>query len=281
MISSRRPVVIGIADKQPTALRCAMHEAQRAGTSLQVVHAASIPVQSAEFYVGVDVFEDVKAAGQKVLDDAREFIEQEASSPPVAYVLSTAPAIETLERAAADAQLLVIGADDIPWYDRMLGGGVARHMAKHSACPVVVVPEVAYPASRKGGVVVTLDGDSTASGPLTYAFEQADMGGHELHVLHATPPATLTEDVQAIRANIGEVLAGWSEIYPDVRVIRAFIFDGAEEAIVNATAHAELVVVGRTSSRNASFALARPLAMQVLKRASCPVAIVPADYRGA
>lgn len=71
MISSRRPVVIGIADKQPTALRCAMHEAQRAGTSLQVVHAASIPVQSAEFYVGVDVFEDVKAAGQKVLDDAR------------------------------------------------------------------------------------------------------------------------------------------------------------------------------------------------------------------
>ncbi len=80
---------------------------------------------------------------------------------------------------------------------------------------------------------------------MTYAFEQASDRGHEQHILHATPPATLAADAEAIRANIAEVVAGWAETYPDVRVIRAFIVDGAEEAIAAASEHAELVVVGR------------------------------------
>jgi nucleotide-binding universal stress UspA family protein len=281
MTVSSRTVVVGIADKQPTALRFAMHEAIRLDARLQVVHAACLPAQGAEFYLGVDAFADVRAAGQQVLDDARDFISQEVSVPPVDYVLSTAPAVPTLDRVSSGAELLVIGADDLSWFDRMVGAGVARHLVNHAACPVVVVPEIAYPTASHGGVVVTLDGDTSAAGPLRYAFEQADARGRELHVLHATPPATLTEDVQAIRANIGEVLAGWSERYPEVRVLPAFVFDGTEQAIVDATSRAELVVIGRPRTRAVPFALVRPLAVQVLKRAACPVAIIPSDYRGA
>ena len=281
MNSPRRPVVIGIADKQPTALRFAVREALRSDATMLVVHAAGVPLQGVNAYLGAADIDALNAAGQKVLDDARELLDQEVAVPSVTYELSTSTVVETLEAATVDARLLVIGADDIPWYDRMLGGGVARHMARRAPCPVVVVPEIAYPAPPRGGVVVTLDGDTSATGPLTYAFEQARVRGHELHVLHATPPATLAADAEAIRANIAEVLAGWGEMYPDVRVIRAFIVDGAEQAIVAASAHAELVVVGRPHSRTLSFALTRPLAMQVLRRAGCPVAIVPSDYRGA
>ncbi|KRC65181.1 hypothetical protein ASE12_10635 [Aeromicrobium sp. Root236] len=281
MNSPRRPVVIGIADKQPTALRFALREALRSDVEMLVVHAAGVPLQGVNAYLSPADLDALHAAGQKVLDDARELLDQEVAVPSIAYELSTSTVVEALEAATVDAHLLVIGADDIPWYDRMLGGGVARHMARHAPCPVVVVPEIAYPAPPRGGVVVTLDGDTSATGPLTYAFEQALVRGHELHVLHATPPATLAADAEAIRANIAEVLAGWGEMYPDVRVIRAFIVDGAEQAIVAASAHAELVVVGRPHSRTLSFALTRPLAMQVLRRAGCPVAIVPSDYRGA
>ncbi|WP_188110660.1 universal stress protein [Aeromicrobium ginsengisoli] len=281
MNSVKSPVIIGLADKQPTALRFALREALRSGAKMRVVHAASIPVQAVYPYLGPVELDGIKAAGQKVLDDAREFLDQEVALPPVTFVLSIASAVDALQEAASGAQLLVIGADDIPWYDRMLGGGVARHMASHAPCPVVVVPEVAYPATPNGGVVVTLDGGTSAAGPLTYAFEQASARRHELHVLHATPPATLAADAEAIRANIAEVLAGWSETYPHVRVIRAFVVDGTESAIVAASAHAELIVVGRPHSKNVSFALTRPLAMQVLRRAGCPVAIVPSDYQGA
>ncbi|MEV7398380.1 universal stress protein [Aeromicrobium sp. NPDC092404] len=280
MTSSSRTVVVGVIDKQPTALRFAMREATRLGARLEVVHSASLPAQGPELYLGVDVFADVRAAGHQVLDDAKSFIEQEVAAPVADYVLSTAPAVETLERVSAGAELMVVGADDLPWYDRMLGGGVVRHLVKHAACPVVVVPEIAYPRAPRGGVVVTLDGDTSAAGPLRYAFEQADAHGHELHVLHATPPATLPRDVDAIRANVSEVLAGWSEAFPHVRVLPAFVFDGAGDAIVAATTHAELVVIGRPRSRAVPFALARPLSVQVLKQAACPVAIVAASYRG-
>ncbi|MEO6606532.1 MAG: universal stress protein [Aeromicrobium sp.] len=280
MKTTIKPVVVGIVDKQPSVLRFAMREAIRAGAPLRVVHAVSMPVQVAEFNVGIDAMSAAREGGQKLLDDAKHFIDKEAESPPVSYVLTTEPAIQALERESATARVLIIGADDLPWYDRMLGGAVAPHVTRHASCAVVVVPEISYPPTATGGVVVTLDGDTSASGPLGFAFEQADARDRTLQVLHAAPPATLTSDVEDIRVNIGAILAGWNESFPDVRVIPTFIFETPEQAIVDATENAELVVVGRPHNRTIAFALARPVAMQVLRRAQCPVAIVPADYQG-
>lgn len=280
MNHSATPIVVGIAGKQPTVLRFAVREALRAGTGLRVVHAASVPTHDVGTYVGAREFEDTKIRGQGVLDDAQEIIEQEASQPEVSYVLSVASANEALERASSDAQLLVIGADGVPWYDRVRDSGVIRHMTRHARCAIVVVPEIARPDPTVGGLVVALDGDTSPIGPLTYAFDQARARRHDLHVLHATSPATLAADSEAIRADLAELLAGYAQTHPDVRVSKAFIVDGTEQAIVSAGEQAELVVVGRSRSRNLSFALTRPLAMQVLRWAGCPVAIVPPDYQG-
>ncbi len=129
--------------------------------------------------------------------------------------------------------------------------------------------------------MIALDGDTPASGPLRFAFEQADARGDELHVLHAIPPATSQSDTQAIRANIGAVLAGWSETYPGVRVLLSFPVDEADDACVRATDRSELVMVGRPHRHGLPFALARPLAADVLRHARGPVAVIPADYRGA
>ncbi|WP_162891388.1 universal stress protein [Aeromicrobium sp. A1-2] len=280
-MTTTKPVVVGIKDKQPAALRFGLREARRAGVPVRVVHSAALPVQAAEFYTGYDAEDGVRMAGQQILDEARHFVEQEVAPPPVSYELSTGSAFDTLVRVSAGARLLVIGSDDLPWYERALGAAVAGHITRHADCVVVVVPEHAYPKQPVGGVVVTLDGDTSAAGPLRFAFEQADAAGHTLHVLHAAPPATLTADVQAIRVNIAEVLAGWAETYPDVRVMPAFVFDDTDDAIVEASQHAELVVVGRPHSRTVAYALSRPLATKVVGRAHCPVAIVPADYAGA
>lgn len=279
-MTTAKPVVVGIKDKQPAALRFGLQEARRAGVPMRVVHSSALPVQAAEFYTGYDAMDGARVAGQEILDEARHFIDQEVAPPPVSYELSTGPAIDTLVRVSVGARVLIIGSDDLPWYERALGTAVTGHVTRHADCVVIVVPEHGDPSPLIGGVVVTLDGDTSASGPLRYAFEQADAAGRTLHVLHATPPATLTEDVQAVRANIGEVLAGWSEIYPDVRVIPAFVFDAVEDVIVEATERAELVVVGRPHNRSVAFALARPVATRVARRANCPVAIVPSDYAG-
>ena len=276
---SGNSVVIGIGDKQPTALRFALAEAHRRGTALRVVHSSPVPAEA--FYVSADVLGEFREAGQKVLDDAQHFIDQEVSPVRTTYALTTAAPIEALEAAALEASTLVIGADNISWPDRLLGGAIASHVALHAACPVIVVPERSYPTPLGGGVVIALDGDTPATGPLRFAFEQADARGDELHVLHAIPPGTTRSDAEGIRANIGGVLAGWSDSYPGVRVLLSFPADEADDACVRATERSDLVVMGRPHRHSLPLPLARPLAAQVLRYAHGPVAVVPAEYRGA
>jgi nucleotide-binding universal stress UspA family protein len=277
---SNRPVVLGIADKQPTALRLAMQAARRRGVTLRVVHSAGVPAQAAELYANSDAIDAFRTAGQTVLDDARHFIEQQPSTPVIEYVLTTRGPVSALEAEASEAQLLVVGTDDIPWYDRLLGGAVAGYLATHAACPVIAVPENTYPSTTSGGVVVTLDGDTSASGSLNFAFEEAEVRGSRLYVLHAAPPGTMAADVEASRANISEVLAGWSAQHPNVRITTHFAIDEPDDACIRATQRAELVVVGRPRHRGIAFALARPVATQVLRHTHCPVAVVPANYAG-
>jgi nucleotide-binding universal stress UspA family protein len=274
-------VVVGIRDKQPTALRFALREARRTGGSLRVVHSAGFPIPSLEFLSGAGaVAENVRETGQNVLDDAKHFIDQEITAVSADYVLTDAAPIEALEAEARTARALVVGADDISWPDRLLGGAISEHLSGHAACPVIVVPERAYPTHLSAGVCVALDGDTSADGSLRFAYEQADARDNSLHVLHATPPGTQSKDMELIRANLAEVLAGWSTAYPGVRVMLSFPMADAEEACVSATERAELVVVGRPHGRGLPFSLARPLASRVIRRAHCPVAVVPSDYRG-
>src|SRR5215212_6063024 len=100
MKTTSTSVVVGIADKQPTALRFALREARRKGTGLRVVHSAGISTQAnvhAATYAAAALLDELRDAGQKVLDDARHFIEQEISPVAVTYVLTTDAPIEALE----------------------------------------------------------------------------------------------------------------------------------------------------------------------------------------
>ncbi len=277
-----RTVVVGIADKQPSVLAFAAREARFAQASLHVVHAAGHSTQDGDFLAGVAVTESMLKAGQVILDDAKKFLEEEIGvDQPVEIELSSADPVESLAGAASDAAMLVLGADDVPWYDRMLRTRISGHLALSAPCPVVIVPEVQYAPAVEGEVVVTLDGDTSAEGPLRFAFEQASARDSVLHVLHAVPPATMAGDVADLRANLAEVLADWRAQYPEVEVLEVVIVGDPKEVVVRATNAAELVVVGRPHGRSMPLALSRPLAWHVVSRGNCPVAVVPSSYRGA
>lgn len=273
-------VVVGVVDKQPSVLRFAAQEARLAGAHLQIVNAAGPAVETAAVYPELGILKSLRDVGQHIVDDARKFLNDELGIADAEFTVSDGVATEVLSRASAGAQMLVLGADDVPWYDRLIRTKVAGHLAMHARCPVVIVPEVAYPNSMEGDVVVTIDGDTSADGPLRFAFEQADARQGVLHVLHAVPPATLPSDVADLRANMSEVLAGWCEVFPDVQVMDAFAVGDPKDVVARATSGAELVVVGRPRARVMPFAISRPLALDVLRAANCPVAVVPADYRG-
>lgn len=280
MNAVNRPVVIGLADRQPWVLRCAVAEACATQSPLWIMHSTGLPPQMSDSYVEPLVLDDLQAAGQEILDDARRIVEEQAPGLDVEYVLTSVPPLQALESAADEARVMFLGADDVPWFDRLLRTAVAGQLARHAPCPVVVVPEQARSHQAEGDIVLTLDGDTPAEGPIHFAFEEASAHDRVLHVLHATPPGTPPSDLQEIRANIAEVFAVWRERYPDVTVLDAFTVGEPAAVVLRATERAALVVVGRPHGRLKSFAVSRPLASEVLRGSHSPVAVVPVSYPG-
>ena len=278
MHTNHFPVLIGVADKQPAAVKYAIAEAERLHRSLRVVHCWVLPTPASAMYVGAASLGDMRAEGQIVLDDAQSIVAELAGDLDAEYVMADGSPANVLVEEAKQAAALILGSDDVPWFDRLLGGEVAGHLARTAACPVVVVPERTVPGTGAGGVVVTIDGDTSADGPLRYAFEQADARHEPLHVLHAAPEAALRQDFENHRANVAEVVAGWAELYPDVQILRSTTEGAPVDECIEATSEASLVVIGRHHGHTVPFARVRPIALAVLRKAQCPMAVVPLDY---
>jgi nucleotide-binding universal stress UspA family protein len=277
-----KPVVVGITgDKQTNVLTYAVEEARRTGSVLRIVHSIAASPQVADYYAGYELLDTLRVEGQVVLDEARAFVEDNSTDVPAEYILDNKPPAVALKTLSTDARLLIVGSDDVPWFDRLVRGRVAGHVALHADCPVAVVPTTSVSAFHEGSIILTLDGETSADGPIRFAFEQAAQQETALVVLHVALPGTLAKDNQSAAANISEVMAGWSADYPDTTVIKTFIDGDPLETVRHATETAGLVVVGRPHTNLALVGVTHPLATLVLRHTHSPLAIVPASYRGA
>ena len=231
MESTRRPVVVGVNGRQPIALHLALKAARSRAVPLRVVHSASLPIDGGGQLYGHEVLEKLRQDGLAILDDARQIVEDGTSCDvAVEYVLVTHNVFDALMEEAKRAAMLVLGTDEVPRVVQWVGSAVSTHCALHAPCPVVVVPEHSQPTPRRGGVVVGLDGESFAAGPLRFAFEQAEaVGGRDLRVVHAVEWGTPSADVEELRANIGEILAGWRSEHPDVNMTVNFPIGAATD----------------------------------------------------
>lgn len=275
MSATHQPVVVAIDRAHRSALTFAAAEALRSGSHLRVVHVVTVPVMNAGMVLGLEELRTLRAAGSTVLVEAREVLEQQTDLPDVEYALLEGSVLARLEEESRVAACLVVGADDLSWFDRLARVDVARQLATHASCPVVVVPAHPVQDGPEGRVVLALDGATAARGPLAYAFARARERDGTLEVLHAGPPDASVGEAEAHRANIGEVLAGWIVEYPDVRLVVTSVRDEPEAACARATEIAELVVLGQ--SHHPVPWLSRPIAKRVLRAAHCPVAVVPLE----
>lgn len=273
------PVVIGIVEQQPNLLTYAIRAARETRSPLRVVHSTGVPAQAADFYASPELLNELRSGGQAVLADAKHVIEQEGPDLVVEYVLCEEPPVQALEHTSADARLLVVGADDVTWFERLLRGSVSGRLARHARCPVVVVPKHAGPDRYEGDIIVILDGDTSADGPIRFGFERAAARSATLHLLQVQRAGTPALEIEAIEAHLGEVVAGWRESYPDTVVLTSFSAGDPETSIAQATQAAGLVIVGRPHGGVVPV-LTGSLATDLLRRAHCPVAIVPASYAG-
>lgn len=253
-------VVVGVSGSAASsrAVRWASGESVVRNQPLTVVHVWRCPLQ-------LDV--DLEPGA---LPEAPGPVTSRALHGPVADAL-----------AGQDPDLLVLG---VPERSRHLGR-LPRTVLHRARCPVVLVP--ARSATRHR-VVVGLCGTPAATGALRWAAREAAVRDVELMVVSAWQPLPasgrdLLHPVRDARAHLATALAGLFAQVCGVlsrEQITVVMTRGPQlEALLEASAQADLLVVGRGDHTRLHRLVHGVLVHDLAALASCPIAVIPIDHR--
>lgn len=206
------------------------------------------------------------------------------------------PADVLVERGS-DASLTVVGNRGISGLAGLLLHSVGRRVAARTVAPLLVVRGANARGTtrrhRTGGLLLGLESDADADAAL-FAFEEAELRGTRLDVLHAwtyrqTPPDVLghtpaepVRESMELQARTRAVLP--AEFLAPLRQNRPRLADKSRtvrstprHALIEATADADMVVIAIHPRHGRTGPELGPVTLALLQHAHCPVAIVPAS----
>ncbi|MFI6801823.1 universal stress protein [Streptosporangium canum] len=280
-------VVVGV-DGSPSsraALGWAADDAVRRGCALRIVHVCEPWVYDIPLQTPPGFRDSVTESWQGVLESAARLARERAPGLEVDAVLETGRPVEILRRAAEDAEQVVLGSRGRGGFTGLLLGSVSLALAGHVAAPVVVVR--GSQERLHGVVVVGFDGSAHAAAALEYAFEEAVRRGARLHAIHAWQMpvlgqgaavyAPLVEEIFAAEERVAaDTLGPWREKYPLVEVEETVVCGHPVAVVCEASAAADLAVVGSRGLGRVGSAVLGSVGHGVLHYARCPVAVVRA-----
>ncbi|MFG1807751.1 universal stress protein [Streptomyces sp. NPDC049040] len=222
--------------------------------------------------------------GRALLDEVTAKVSDRHPGLTVDTVLSRTDPGESLLEAARPQDTLVVGSRGHGGFGNLLLGSVGLHVCARSHGPVIVVREVAEPAT---GVVVAAVRDDGDRGALRFAARTAHARGATLRVISAWmflegagSMAAIIDDVGAISRSEIEATKRTvdpiREEFPDVSITEDVVRSrSVAGSLVEASPSADLLVMG---ARRPARAIGAPLGRvthAVLHHARCPVAVVP------
>ncbi|MFJ7909237.1 universal stress protein [Kitasatospora sp. NPDC096204] len=264
------------------AVHWAAAEAVRRGASLRLVHAWPWLTDGVSSFAEQD---DLPAAVRNTLAEAAEDVRRLHPDLTVGTDAVLDAPVDGLVAAAAEAELLVLGSRGRGGFTGLLLGSVSMSVAGHSSVPLVVVREEGE--AGEGEVVVGVDAHTPETEVLDFAFREAALRGARVRAVHgwdlppvfgyaggAVPAAELAQ-LEALEAKLLSLaLAGPREQHPEVEVVEDVQL-GAARALVEASAGAALVVLGRGRRPIEIGPRLGRVAHAVLHHAEAPVAVVP------
>ena len=151
--------------------------------------------------------------------------------------------------------MIVVGTRGLGEFCWHMLGSVSSGLLHHAHCPVAIVhdPDSAGREIRDDApVLLGVDGSPASEAATALAFDEASRQRVPLVALLAWSDVgvfpILGMDWQVYRDEgdevLGERLAGWQEIYPDVQVHRRLVCDVPARWLVNESESAQLVVLG-------------------------------------
>lgn len=271
--------IVGIdgSDAAVDALRWAVGHAEDHDATVTALGSFHVPPIMAVFVAkrgfGVDELGLAATAGYDV-DVAIEAVGGAGVKPAVAEGLAQ----RVLVDASADADLLVLGRTGSGELHHLLGS-VSRYCVTHSHAPVVVVP----PGEQRttSSIVVGYDGSEHADEALRWALAFAG----DTATVRAVAAIEVAPwvDVELSREAFGNeidreqqrLIEALDAVDPEGRAERSIVIQGPRQALAEAQATADLVVVGTRGRGLIASGLMGSVSTSVIQGATLPVAVVP------
>jgi nucleotide-binding universal stress UspA family protein len=171
---------------------------------------------------------------------------------------------------SAGSGLLVLGSRGIGPVKQIAAGSVSIRVAAGAHSPVIVVP----PSSSSPdpglhlSIVVGVDGSAESAAAAEFAAEEARLRGAALTAIHAATTPITASDV---------LVTGALDPARDARinVERHSVSARPAEALINASTHASIVVVGTRGRGGVRGVRLGSTSQALLRHAHCPVVVVP------
>lgn len=280
-------VVVGV-DGSPAALsavRLGAAEAALRRRPLRLVHAFVWPLLhvDVESPPGGPPQGGLRDRAEQLVDEAVSVARSAAPDVPVTGTMIDGQAAAVLCRETAGADLLVLGDRGLGGFTGLLVGSVAVQVSSYAACPVLV----ARGGDHDGPVVVGVDNSAHSRLALRFAIEEAARRGAECRAVHAfrhpvsTGPGDmmpLVYDTEALRGEedreLAESVAGWTDRFPEVPVIRRVVHGWAAPTLIEESATAQLIVVGARGLGGFAGLVLGSTSQAVLHHSACPTVVV-------
>jgi nucleotide-binding universal stress UspA family protein len=286
-----KPIVVGVdgSESSLVAARFAAVEAGLRNRPLRLVYAYAWPIAHTPLAVPPYGLSEkaTRDEAERVVAAAVKAVGAHAGGVAVAGRAVGGAAAAVLESAAADACMMVVGSSGRGGLASLLLGSVAAGVAMHAHGPVVVVRQSPEVPPVAGPVVVGVDGSPYSEAAAGFAFEEAELRGLPLIVVHVWTPsagpwhadARLHSD-DAAELETAEVhrvrgwVRLWQEKFPAVPVTYRLIAAHPAKALIDLSSGATLLAVGSRGHGGFAGLLLGSVSQQVLHHAHCPVAVV-------
>lgn len=292
--SSAGSIVVGVDGSEDShrAVVWAADQAALENRPLTLLHAAD-PYTAFGVYAGGgypmietdEMHEGLETAAQGLLAEAALQAELVHPGLHVASLHARSDPRQALLAEAERAALVVVGSRGRGHAASLLLGSVSATVAAGSVGPVVVV----RPPASDAKIARVLVGVRFAVGSapvVEYAFAQASLRSLPLTVAHCYfdtesanyPPqqaSAARRDLDSLREQLAQSVAGLSEKYPDVEVELNLTTGAFRDVLADAASVYDLVVIGRRSGSRFDRVVGTWSTMSIVEHASGAVAVVP------
>jgi nucleotide-binding universal stress UspA family protein len=279
-VHSSGVVVVGVdrSEVAKAALVFAAGEADRRGGRLVVAHAGDLPRRE---------------HSERKVEPFGEFLSREAISTVAAVAphvdcrveMRQADASDLLVELSIGADMLVVGTHRTGRLRGWVLGSVSQRVAAHARCPVVTISRA--PTHEVGPVLLGASASPGGLAAARFACEEARVRGAEVRAVRAIRTedwavagpgyaTVMSYDAlqHAAQTDLNKVLGMAEESYPEVSIVGEVAEAAPFAALLNASHHAAMLVIGSRRGETSPLPHLGPVAAWLLHQAQCPLAVV-------